>query len=129
MSTATMCRIERPDAAAIAADVAADIAEDVVADNQVVDTATGDEMVVTVQETHYTFDVDAETEPVASEATDDFVSTCLANSFNSIHDPAQYRVISVEVESEIIVPDSSLLNSAVGAPIRACTFRSGCVQQ
>ena len=90
---------------------------------------SADDMVVTVQETHYTFNVDAETEPVASEATDDFVSTCLANSFNSIHDPAQYRVISVEVESEIVVPDSSLLYRAVGAPIRACTFRSGCVQQ
>ncbi|KAI2493751.1 hypothetical protein MHU86_20790 [Fragilaria crotonensis] len=110
IATATMCHIERSDHAV----------EDVILDSKVVDAATGNDMVVTVQETHYTFDVDADIEPDASAAVDDFVSTCLTKSFNAIHDPKQYRVIAVDVESEIVVPDSNNFAASVpAAPTRS----------
>jgi hypothetical protein len=84
---------------------------------------SADDMVVTVQETHYTFDVDADIEPNASAAVDDFVSTCLVSSFNTIHNPTQYRVIAVDVESEIIVPDSNnLARSVTAKPTKSCEY-------
>lgn len=84
---------------------------------------SADDMVVTVQETHYTFDVDADIEPEASAAVDDFVSACLTKSFNTIHDPKQYRVIAVDVESEIVVPDSNnFATSVAAAPTRSCKY-------
>jgi hypothetical protein len=71
------------------------------------------DMIVIVQETHYTFDVDSQAQPVSSSDIDDFVSKCLTESFNAIHNPTEYRIIAVDVESEIIVPDSGLQASEI----------------
>jgi hypothetical protein len=69
---------------------------------------SANDMIVTVQETHYTFDVDSEAQPASSQDVDDFVSACLTNSFNTIHNPAEYRIVAIDVQSEIIMPDAGL---------------------
>jgi hypothetical protein len=102
LRTANQCHIERPD-----------VATTKLADNEVAPTVTTSDMIVIEQETHYTFDVDSEAQPVSSSDNDDFVSACLTNSFNTIHNPAEYRIVVVDIESAIIVPDDGLQSNDV----------------
>ncbi len=97
LRTANHCHIERPD---VVASTVSDIVE-------VAPTVTTSDMIVIVQDTHYTFDVDSEAQPASSSDIDDFVSACLTEAFNAIHNPTLYRIIAVDVESEIIVPDAA----------------------
>ena len=80
-------------------------------------------MIVTVQETHFTFEVKSEAEPVRSAAVDDMVTSCLATSFNEIHDPTEYHVESIEVESEDVTPVSIHgVESGAGFPRKLHSF-------
>jgi hypothetical protein len=81
------------------------------------------DMIVIVQDTHYTFDVDSEAQPASSSDIDNFVSACLTESFNAIHNPTLYRIIAVDVESEIIVPDAAH-QSATEIQITNCKMTS-----
>ena len=81
--------------------------------------AVPDDMVLVQQETHYTFQVDAKTAPVESDDTDDMINECLASSFNNMHDPSEYQVQSIELESETVTPTAR----QTGLEQSYCTFQ------
>ena len=67
---------------------------------------SADSMIETSIETNYTFDVVADTLPDTSAERENMVTGCLQSSFNAIHDPTKNRILAVEVENHIVVPDT-----------------------
>jgi len=62
--------------------------------------------VISNQETRYSFKVDIPNDVTPNQSADiqNFITTCFASSFNAIHDPNEYGIEAVEIESDVVLP-------------------------